>query len=373
MDDRKKRTWAEISLGAVEHNYRAMRARLPEGCRFLGVVKADAYGHGAIPISRKLEELGCEYLAVADLDEVRQLREAGIRLPILILGYTSPEYAPELADLDATQAVGSLEAAVALSQALKGTGKTLKVHLKLETGMGRTGFRVFGNWQVSPAVEAVKLEGLEAEGVFTHFCVSDGDETERDFTTEQFARFREGVQAIEAASGHRFTIRHCTNSGAMHAFPETYMDMVRPGVSLYGLYPGPVRGEIDLIPAMTLKTRVAYVEKHEAGDTISYGRTFTVEKPSEIAVLPIGYADGLHRTLSNRLEVLVNGKRARQVGRICMDMCMVDVTGLGVSAGDEVEIFGREMLVDDVAEKAGTIHYELTCAVSARVPRVYVD
>ena len=166
--------------------------------------------------------------------------------------------------------------------------------------------------------------------------------------------------AIETGSGRTFEIRHCTNSGAMHAFPETYLDMVRPGVSLYGMYPGPVRDRIELIPAMTL-------------NTVSYGRTFTAERPMETAVLPIGYADGLHRVLSNKLNVMVNGHRVPQVGRICMDMCMADVTGLGVKPGDEVEIFGRNMLIDDVAELAGTIHYELTCAVSPRVPRIYVD
>ncbi|MBR2717032.1 MAG: alanine racemase [Oscillospiraceae bacterium] len=373
MDDRMKRTWAEISLGAIEHNYRAMRAELPDGCRFLGVVKADAYGHGAIPVAKRLESLGCDYLAVACLDEARQLRQAAIGLPILILGCTPPEYAPELAELDITQAVGSLDAAEALNAALEGTGRSLKVHLKLETGMGRTGFRVFGAWKALPAATAVRLHRLEAEGVFTHFCVSDGPEGVRDFTHTQLARFQAAVEAIETRSGHRFTIRHCTNSGAMHAFPETYMDMVRPGVSLYGMYPGPDRDRIRLIPAMTLKTRVACVERHEPGDTVSYGRTFTVERPSEIAVLPIGYADGLHRVLSNRLTVLVNGHRAPQVGRICMDMCMADVTDLGVKPGDEAEIFGRNMPIDDVAELAGTIHYELTCAVSGRVPRVYVD
>ena len=374
MDDNRKRTWAEISLGAIEHNYRAMRAELPEGCRFLGVVKADAYGHGAVKVSRLLEGLGCEYLAVACLDEARELRQAGIGLPVLILGYTSPDYAAELAELRVTQAVGNLETAKAMDAALEGTGKTLKVHLKLETGMGRTGFRVFGQQHaLCAAAAAAKLPRLEAEGVFTHFCVSDGDEDVRDFTYTQLERFRTAVETIEKGSGHKFLLRHCTNSGAMHAFPETYMDMVRPGVSLYGMYPGPVRDRIELIPAMTLKTRVAYVERHEPGDTVSYGRTFTVERPSELAVLPIGYADGLHRVLSNKLTVLVNGHRVPQVGRICMDMCMADVTGLGVKPGDEVEIFGRNMPIDDIADLAGTIHYELTCAVSARVPRVYVD
>ena len=373
MNDLTKRTWAEISLGAIEHNYRAMRDELPEGCRFLGVVKADSYGHGAIRVSKLLEGLGCDYLAVACLDEARQLRDAGIGLPILILGFTPPEYARELAERGITQAVGSLDAAQALSDALAGTGLTLKVHLKLETGMGRTGFRVFGDWKALPAATAVRLPNLCAEGVFTHFCVSDADAKTRVFTLTQLERFKRGVEAVETRSGHTFEIHHCTNSGAMMSFPEAYWDMVRPGVSLYGMYPGPDRERVKLIPAMTLKTRVAYIESHEPGDTISYGRTFTVEKPSQIAVLPIGYADGLHRVLSNKLEVMINGQRVRQVGRICMDMCMADVTGLNVKAGDEVEIFGRNMPIDDVADLAGTIHYELTCAVSPRVPRVYVD
>ena len=372
MTDMTKRTWAEIDLGAIEHNYRAMREKLPVGCRFLGVVKADAYGHGAVEVAKLLEKLGCEYLAVACLDEVRILRRAGIAAPILILGYTPPAYAPELAELSATQAVGSLEMAKALSDALAVTGKTLKIHLKLETGMGRTGFRAFEGADMTPAVEAVRLPNLLAEGVFTHFCVSDGEANVRDFTNVQLARFKAACETIEEVWGGTFSIRHCANSGAVHAFPETYLDMVRPGVSLYGMYPGPVRENISLIPAMTLKTRVACVELHEPGDTISYGRTFMVEKPSKIAVLPIGYADGLHRVLSGKLKVFINGQVVSQVGRICMDMCMVDVTGLEVKPGDEVEIFGRRMPIDDVADAAGTIHYEITCAVSPRVPRVYV-
>jgi alanine racemase len=373
MDDKTKRTWAEISLGAIRRNYEQMRAQLPAGCRFLGVVKANAYGHGAVQVSQLLESLGCEYLAVACLDEARQLRQAGIGLPVLILGYTPPVYARELAELDITQAVGNFETAKALSDGLDGTGLTLRVHLKLETGMGRTGFRAYGDWEPSVAAGAAALPHLRAEGVFTHFCVSDGQPVQRDFTYVQLERFQKGFEAIEAQWGQRFLIHHCTNSGAMLTFPETYMDMVRPGVSLYGMYPGPDRQRVALTPAMTLKTRVAYVEHHMPGDTVSYGRTYTVETPRDIAVLPIGYADGLHRVLSNRLKVWINGQIVPQVGRICMDMCMADVTGLDVKPGDEVEIFGAHMPIDDVAELAGTIHYELTCAVSARVPRVYVD
>lgn len=382
MDARMKRTWAEVSLGAIEHNYRAMRAKLTPGTRFLGVVKANAYGHGAVPVSRLLQDLGCEYLAVACLEEAIQLRQAGIALPILILGYTPPDYAAELADHAVTQTVGSLEYARALSAALSGTGKILRVHLKLETGMGRTGFRAFGSngekgdapgTGIEAAAAAVKLPCLDAEGIFTHFCVSDGEAQVRDFTHVQFQRFLAGTAAIQDQTGNRFAIRHCTNSGAMLSFPETYLDMVRPGVALYGMYPGPDHGDIPLVPAMGLFSRVAYVERHAPGDTVSYGRTFTVERPSSLAVLPIGYADGLHRVLSNKLMPAVNGVRVRQVGRICMDMCMLDVTGLPVSPGDVVEIFGPTVDAGEVADLAGTIHYELLCAVSSRVPRVYVD
>ena len=373
MEDLKKRTWAEVSLGAIESNYRNMRAALPAGCRFLGVVKADAYGHGAVPVATMLQEKGCDYLAVACLDEARILRKAGIRLPILILGFTPADYAVELAELSITQAVGSLSYARALSHTLAGSGKTLTVHLKLETGMGRTGFRTFGNAAVDDAIAAVRLPGLQAEGIFTHFCVSDEVPGKREFTLEQFARFRASYEAVEAAWGQRFVIHHCTNSGAMISFPETYMDMVRPGVSLYGMYPGVDRGSIALTPAMELYSRIAYIETHEPGDTISYGRTFTVQRPSRIAVLPIGYADGLHRALSNKLRVSVGGAVVSQVGRICMDMCMLDVTDYPeIQAGDVAQIFGRAMPIDTVAEQAGTIHYELTCAVAPRVPRIYL-
>lgn len=373
MDDKRKRTWAEIDLGAIEKNYKNMRALLPDGCRFLGVVKADAYGHGAIPVGRRLLELGCECLAVACLDEARTLRAAGIDLPILILGHTPPEYAPELSRLHITQAVGSLSYAEALSGALAGTGQTLVIHLEMETGMGRTGFRAFGQDELSGAASAGGLPPLFVEGAFTHFCVSDADASARQYTLEQFSRFRNAVSYVEAALGRRLPIRHCANSGAMISFPETYMDMVRPGVSLYGMYPGPDRGKLALTPAMELYTRACYVEDHYAGDTVSYGRTYAAPGHRRIAVLPIGYADGLHRVLSNHMEFAVNGQRVLQVGRICMDMCMADVTELDVRPGDVFQVFGRQIPVEELAQKAGTINYEMTCAVSPRVPRVHLN
>ncbi len=373
MDEQRKRSWAEVSLAAIEKNVAAMREKMPEGCRFLGVVKAEAYGHGAVPVARRLAAAGVEYLAVACLEELRQLRAAGIELPVLILGYTPPCFAGELAALGATQAVGGLAMAEELNEALAATGQQLKIHLKLETGMGRTGFRAFGADRLSEAAAAMALPGLEVEGVFTHFCVSDAAAPQKDFTNTQFARFLAAAERLESLSGQRFAIRHCTNSGAMIAFPETCLDMVRPGVATYGMYPGDERGEIALTPAMELFTRVYCIEDHEIGDTVSYGRTFTADKPCRIAVLPIGYADGLHRAMSGKLEFLVNGQLARQVGRICMDMCMLDVTGLEVAVGDVVKIFGRDLPVERLAEAAGSINYEMTCALTARVPRIYID
>ena len=374
MNDLQKRTWAEIHLDNISGNVLAMREKLPVGCRFLGVVKADAYGHGAVPVAKKLESIGCEYLAVACIDEAIELREAGVKAPILILGYTPPACAAELVRYGITQAVGSLAMARELSA--NAGDKPVHAHFKLETGMGRTGFRVLSPQELDEAAEALKLPGLDVEGVFTHFAVSDefGD----PFTQEQFSRFTNAVSALEASRGRRFDIRHCANSGAVINYPEYSLDMVRPGIATYGLYPAKETGGILLRPGMSLRSRIVQVTTHEAGDTISYGRKFKADGPMRIAVVPIGYADGLHRTLSGQLEILIRGRRCRQLGRICMDMCMVDVTALGdVRPGEVATIFGRdgdaEISVDELAEKAGTISYELLCAVSPRVPRIYSE
>jgi len=345
-----------------------MQSQLPAGCRYLGVVKANAYGHGAVRIARKLEQLGVENLAVACFDEAAELRQAGIKAEILILGPSPAFLAKEIAALGKVcQAVGSLRLAQALSGELEGTGLTLPIHMKLETGMGRTGFT-----DLADAVRAMSLPGLDPQGVFTHFCVSD--EYGNDFTATQFKRFTDGIAYLEQTSGKKFQLRHCTNSGAMVNYPETYLDMVRPGIVQYGVYPAAEHGALDLRPVMRLMTRVAEITDHLPGDTVSYGRTYTCTAPTRFAVLPIGYADGLHRVLSNQLEVTVRGRKARQRGRICMDMCMVDVTDIpDVQVGDEVEIFGDAQSIDVLAEQAGTISYELLSGITARVPRVYLD
>ena len=375
MKQTQTRTWTEIDLSNLEHNYRALRAMLPQGCRFLGVVKADAYGHGAVQIARRLETLGAEYLAVACLDEALELRQAGITTPILILGYTPTERAEALLDNGITQTVYDVEMARALSNAAAAAGKTLKIHVKADTGMSRLGWLCGGEDQ-SAAAEAIAqvcaLPGLEAEGIYTHFANADGDE---DYTMLQFTRFLDLLEALKER-GITFAIRHCAASAAALKFPCTHLDMVRPGIALYGHYPDPSCEGLDgpgLRPVMTLKTRVASVKAVPAGTPVSYGCTHMLDRETKLAALTIGYADGLPRLCSDKLEVLIGGQRAPVVGRICMDMCMADVTGLDVAPGDEVEVFGEHLPIEDVAALAGTIQYELLCAVSPRVHRAYLD
>ena len=376
MDRKTRRTWAEISLKNLEHNYHTLRAMLPQGCKLLAPVKADAYGHGAVPVARKLEELGIDYLAVACPDEGEELRRAGIKAPILILGYTDPCWAEELIKNELTQGVFNEETAVALSQAAVRAGKPLKVHLKADTGMTRLGL-LCDAASLSTTVEAAArmhtLPGLEWEGIFTHFSHADGSE---EYTMLQFTRFLDLLKALEER-GIMFPIRHCAASAATLNYPCTYLDMVRPGIAFYGHYPDPACEGLDgpgLAPLMTLKTRVLSVKDVPAGTAVSYGRTHTLDHDARLAVLGIGYADGLSRKCSDRLSVWLRGRLAPLVGRVCMDLCMVDVTGVpGVTPGDEVEVYGPHAPVEAAAELAGTIQYELLCNVSKRVPRLYIE
>jgi alanine racemase len=354
------RTWAEVSEGALVGNIAALRARLG-GTRLMGVVKANAYGHGAVWTARILEREGAAYLAVATLDEAVQLREAGLALPILIFGVTPHEFTAELLHYNITQTVADFDAAKAYSDAAASLGKTLKCHIKLDTGMARLGFS-----DVSDICGALSLPALDFEGVFTHFAVSDTADG-GEFTRRQFGAFRDLLRRAETLSGKAFRLRHCANSGATLNYPETYMDMARPGILLYG-YP-------DLTPVMEVKSRVVSVRRLPTGETVSYGRKFTAGRDTLVAVLPVGYADGLRRTLSGGFEVLLNGRRAPQIGTICMDMCMVDVTNVpNIRVGDTATVFGRApaMTARELADLSGTIPYEVLCAVSARVPRVYV-
>ena len=374
MNDLQKRTWAEISLGNIRHNYEAIRASLPAGCRFLGVVKADAYGHGALPVARLLQEEGAEYLAVSCLDEALELRQGGITMPILILGHTPHEYTGTLIDNDFTQTVSALAKAEEYSAAACALGKTLRIHIKLDTGMSRLGFLCAGNYfekGVENVVRSVSLPGLETEGVYTHFAVSDepGEEDEA-YTRAQFRLFTDVIAAVESRAGFRFPIRHCANSGAVLHYPEMALDMVRPGLLLYGY--GDEQEKLGLRPCMRLVTTVSTIKHYEAGTSVSYGRRFVCERHTRMGVLAIGYADGLPRILSNRCSFAAGEGFAPQRGSICMDMCMVDLTDRPeVHVGDEVEIFGPANDLNALAAAAGTISYELLCSVYKRVPRVY--
>ncbi len=370
-----RRTWAEIDLDALEHNYRRARTLTGSGVRYLGVVKADAYGHGAVQIGRKLESLGADYLAVSSLDEARELRHGGITMPVLILGHTPPDMVPELIRYHITQAVSALAKAEEYSAAAVACGGTLRVHIKVDTGMSRLGFLVRGGHfegGIASIAAACALPGLDAEGIFTHFAVADEDgEEDEAYTREQFGLFTAVIDAL-AQRGRTFAIRHCANSGALARYPEMYLDMVRPGIALYGA--GADAQRLDLRPVMSLKTCISTIKVFDPDTTVSYGRTFRTTERTRMGVLPIGYADGFFRGLSNRASVLTDQGSAPIRGRICMDMCMVDLTELpDVHVGDAVEIFGQRQRVDDLASILGTIPYELTCAVSKRVPRLYLE
>ena len=369
-----RRTWAEIDLDALAHNYRRARELTGSGVRYLGVVKADAYGHGAIQVAEHLEQLGADYLAVSSLDEARELRHGGISAPVLILGHTPPEMVPELIRYHITQAVSAQAKAEEYSAAAVGCGGTLKVHIKVDTGMSRLGFLVRGGHfegGVAAIAASCALPGLEAEGIFTHFAVSDEDQPACEaYTRDQFALFMKVLDAL-GEKGRTFPIRHCANSGALARYPEMYLDMVRPGIALYGV--GADAARLGLRPVMALKSSVSTIKIFDPDTDISYGRTYRTQGKTRIGVLPIGYADGLFRGLSNRLSVVTEQGPAPIRGRICMDMTMVDLTGLTeVKVGSEVEIFGRRQSVDRLAEMLDTISYELLCAVSKRVPRVYL-
>ncbi|MBE6908469.1 MAG: alanine racemase [Ruminococcaceae bacterium] len=375
MEETLKRTWAEVDLDNLAHNFNVIRKQVGPDAKLLGVVKADAYGHGAVRIAKKLEELGAAYFAISNIEEAAELRAGGIKLPILMLGYTPAEQGERIVRLDMTQAVPNLEIARAYDAAAARAGGKMKVHIKLDTGMGRLGFQCDDNHfdaSLRDIREVLKLKNLDVEGVFTHFAVSDEDAPEHvAFTKTQHDRFVKMIEAVEK-DGFRFRIHHCCNAGGIATYPEWAWDMVRCGIILYGT--GDLAERMGMKPVMRLKTTVSTVKDFDPETSVSYGRTYYTDKPSRIAVLAIGYADGLHRALSNRLIVRTPYGDARQVGRICMDMCMIDATDLpDLKPGDEIEVYGENMLCETDAKLAGTISYELLCAISKRVPRIYFE
>ena len=376
MDTTYMRTWAEIDLDALTHNYNALRAMTPEGCRLLGLCKANAYGHGATEVGKKLAELGAEILAVACLEEAIELRRVGITIPILCLGQMAAHYAPALLEYDVTATVCDIETAQALSRAAVAANRTIAIHVKVDTGMTRLGFL----WQegrhaqvIDEIAQLCALPNIRAEGLFTHFADADGSEA---YTMQQFASFLD-IQEQLTGKNVKFEIYHCANSAAMLHYPCTHLDMVRPGLVLYGYYPDEASVGLDgcgLRPVMKLKSRIVAVRDIAAGTCVSYGCMATVERDSRLAVLPIGYGDGYFRHLSDGMSVLIAGERCPVVGRVCMDMCMVDVTDLpAVQAGDVAVVYGEGGLLEEAAHRADTITYELLCDVNPRVPRVYHD
>ncbi len=367
------RTWAEIDIDALIHNFEIIKAE-SGGAKIMSVVKADAYGHSAKLIAPALEKCGTDYFAVSNIDEALELRACGIKKPILILGYTPSGCAKILSDNGIIQCVYSSEYAAELSDSAVKSGVTVKIHLKLDTGMGRIGFncRVNSLPGIDDAIEAARLPGFELCGTFTHFAVSDRSAEEEDgFTDEQYRRFRAAADRISAA-GLNPGMCHCCNSAASCLDAEKHNDCCRPGITLYGLTPSPsLHLKEDFIPVMTVKSVVSMVKYISRGDTVSYGRTFTADRKMKIATVTAGYADGYPRLLSGRGQVIVNGKRADIIGRVCMDQMMIDVSNIeNVKQGDEVILLGRELSATELAEKCGTVNYEIVCGISKRVPRI---
>ncbi|TYP79330.1 alanine racemase [Paenibacillus methanolicus] len=370
---RYRETWAEISLDAIDHNVRLFKQKLNPAVRLMAVVKADGYGHGAIQAAITAIEAGADYLGVAFADEAIQLRRAGIQTPVLILGYT-PQHAMEAAirhQLTITVSTSDMLADVA-SRAVA-LGLQARVHLKVDTGMSRLGFTPE---EVLPACLASLSSRVAIEGIFTHFA--DADNPDPAFTHEQFDAFVSLLQRL-SESGVHIPIKHCSNSAAAMKFPDMHMDMARIGIALYGLTPlaGDVHPDYPFREAMQLKTNVAVVKSVLSNTPVSYGLTYRTDKNSLVATLPVGYADGLSRQLSNNGFALVRGQRVPIIGRVCMDQTMIDVTSFpDLKAGETVTLFGmsagERISIHEVAFHMGTIPYEVVCLIGKRVPRVYV-
>ena len=368
------RTIAEIDLDALEFNIKEIRKRVPEGVRILGTLKANAYGHGAKEVHRVLKENGVDIFSVATVEEGVWLREQGIQDDLLLLGYVSEVDAPLLVKYDIIAAAPSLSVGQMLAEEGKRQNKQARVHLKVDTGMGRIGF-----FPTEEAVEEMaqmaSLPNLSVEGIFTHFAKSDA--ADKGYTKMQKERFFFVVEALKER-GIRPAICHCANSAAVMDFDDLFLDMVRPGIILYGLYPSDeVKKEnLPLRPVLSWKSQISFLKEVPAETAISYGCTYVTKEKRNIATVPVGYADGYSRSLSNRGQVLIAGKRAPIVGRICMDQMMVDVTDLPpISVGDEVVLLGKsgaeEISTDEIAGWLGTISYEVTCLIAHRVPRWY--
>ncbi|MEF2964819.1 alanine racemase [Paenibacillus sp. M1] len=373
--DRCRDTRAEISLDAVAHNLRLFRRNAAERCRIMAVVKANGYGHGAAAIARTAIAHGADYLGVAIVDEAVQLRNGGIDTPILVLGHTPPHAVAAAIAQGISLTVFTDEVLQEVMESARRLKRQARIHLKTDTGMGRIGLSSPES-VLELALKAASSSYILIEGLFTHFADADGHD--RGFTERQFSSFR---ACIDLLAGHNLSIpiKHCCNSAAAMCYPEMHMDMIRVGIALYGLYPS-VNARLPEYPlreAMCLKTSVIDLRQIGDGQTVGYGRTFKATATRMIATVPIGYADGLSRALSNKGHALVRGKRVPIAGRVCMDQTMLDVTEVdGVRTGDAVTLFGGAetgggIPIDEVATHMNTIPYEVVCLIGQRVPRVY--
>ncbi|MGL4345144.1 MAG: alanine racemase [Cellulosilyticaceae bacterium] len=371
----RPRVVAEVNTEAIRHNYREIRKIIPNDTEIMGIVKADGYGHGAVEIAGILQEEGVNRLAVAIAKEGEQLRVEGIKAPILVLGYTPPADIEGLILNDLTQTVFSYEMARYISHEASKLGKTVNVHIKVDTGMGRIGF-LSDPQSIEEVRKISELSNINVEGIFTHF--STADEEEPEYTNEQWSRFMGFLKELHEV-GIEIPIIHAANSAATISYNHTHLNVVRPGIIMYGYYPSDYLDgyKVQLEPAMTLKTQVVHVKELPEGHYISYGRKYCTEQKTKIATIPIGYADGYSRRLSGKGRVLIRGHYAQVVGNICMDQFMVDVTHIpNIAVGDEVVVFGKqgdlEITIEEIAHLADTINYEIMCMIGKRVPRRYI-
>jgi alanine racemase len=367
-------TWAEVDLSAIRHNLAVVRERIGSQRLIMAVVKGDAYGHGALPVAREVMRAGADWLGVALVEEAIELREGGIEAPILVLGPVFPSQAQAVVERDISVCLFTEEMAWALNEAASKMATKAKVHVKVDTGMNRLGIPSHKSLEFLSLLR--RYPWVEVQGIYSHLATADTRESE--FSSLQMERFFQ-VERTLREHGMETGLRHLANSAATFGLEAARLDMVRVGIALYGCTPGRwCEMKPPLIPALSWKTKVAYVRDVEAGDSISYGCTFVASKKSRIAVIPVGYGDGLPHGLSNKGEVLVRGRRAPIVGRVCMDMTMVDVTHIeGVGPEDEVVIIGAQgserITAEEVAERLGTISYEVLCGIGKRVPRVHVN
>ena len=377
---KRKRFWAEIDMNAAEKNFNVIKAKLNNKTKLCCVVKANAYGHGAVYLSKLYEKLGVDFFAVSNIEEAMQLRNNGISTPILILGYTPTSCASILSENNISQSVFSYSYAKELSKSAASDGVKVKIHIKLDSGMGRIGFDCIHKREemLDSIVDVCNMPGLENEGVFTHFALADDGTDGTEFTKLQYERFASTVDELKTR-GIEFEIKHCANSATTFEYPEYHLDMVRVGVVLYGVAPSKkVHGCEELTPVMSLKSVISMIKEIEEGDTVSYGCTFRADKKTKIATAPVGYADGFWRSnAENGTQMLIRGQRVNIVGRVCMDQLMLDVTDVkGVREGDYITLIGGDkdefITADELAKNNGTIGYEMICAIGERVPRFYI-